>query len=495
MIPSERTLHSYLREYAALTPEKPILGSYAGWLSARQVLALVETTAWHLEGLGIGAGDLVALRTTRSRESVLIMIALQAIGAAAVLTDPHKSVETFLDASAVPIPVKAVITNDPADHPIWDGTELTFTDCQTGSTVPMDPFGLEPHEFPDRGLDPKAPGFIIFTSGSTGKSKAVMLSQYSLVNNLVDSQPLGLYSEEDIALGALPLDHVFGLVLMAGVMTLRYSLYLTKGAGIDVVLTAIQEQRITRMNGVTALYLAMADQKDRYDLSSLRAGFIGGGPCTPEQFRRIEAELGITLISVYGMSECVGISCASWQDPQEVRAGGVGPFYSMNTGKILLDDGTEATVGQEGEVCVDGPARMVGYYGDTSPRTPLFHTGDLGYVDETGVLHISGRKKDIIIRSGVNLSPRRIEEALLSLPGVTDAAVAGLPDEKCGELPYAMVACGGLSQEEILSGLTPLLTKNELPAGILTVEALPLTPAGKTDKQKIREVLAQWKKA
>lgn len=495
MVPNERTFYAYLREYAAASPGKPLLGSGDGWLTVQQVLELAETTAWHLDRQGIRAGDLVALRTTRSRESILIMIAMQFIGAVVVLADPHTSVRAFLDSCAVSIPVKAIISNDCAVHPIWDGTGLTLTHCHTGDTVPMDPFMLEPHTFPEQVVDAKTPGFIIFTSGSTGKSKAVMLSQYNLVNNLVDSQPLGLYSETDIALGALPLEHVFGLVLMAGIMVLRYSLFLPRGTDIPAILEAIQEQRITRMNGVTALYLAMADQKGRYDLSSLRAGFIGGGPCTPEQFRRIEEMLGITLISVYGMSECVGISCACWADPWEIRASGVGPFYSMNTGRILLEDGSEAVPGQEGEICVDGPSRMVGYYGDTAPRPALFHTGDLGYVDKHGVLHISGRKKDIIIRNGANLSPRRIEDALLSLPDVSHAAVVGLPDAQCGELPYAMVVSSGLTQEEIFTGLKPLLAKNELPAGILIVDSLPLTASGKPHKQKIREVLSKWKKA
>lgn len=495
MTPSGKNIYTYLMEYARECPDKKLLGSRDGWLSVSRVLSLVDASAGALVHLGIGRGDMVALRASRSLETVLIMLALSAIGAVAVLTSPHKPVELFLSGCADSISVKAIISNEWSSRDIWDGSSQIFMDAATRKKTPFDPFRLPYDALPAQDVDPHAPAYIIFTSGSTGKSKAVMLSQYNLVNNLVDSHPLGYYDESDIALGALPLEHVFGLVLLAGTIVLRYAIYLTPGSGIPVILTAIETQGVTRMNGVPSLYLTMVDQKAGHDLHTLRVGFIGGGPCTPEQFCHIEKELDMTLIPVYGMSECIGISCASFRDTQAVRSRGVGPFYSMNTGKILLEDGTEAAPGQEGEICVDGPARMVGYYGDTAPRKPLLHTGDLGFVDEMGILHISGRKKDIVIRNGVNLSPLRIEQALLSIPGIADAAVVGLSDNKAGELPWAMVVCDDPAPADILEALQPLLPKNELPAGIMQVNTLPRTTSGKPDKPRIREVLSKWLKA
>ena len=404
-----RSLHSYLTEYAARHPERRLLGDCAGWLTAAQVCARVEARARQLGS----CGGFIALRAYRTAATVIDILALQVLGAVAVLTDPRQKCGDFLGDSD--IPVSAVI----------DGEELQVLSEVKTEAKP----------------DPRAPGFIIFTSGSTGKPKAVMLSQYNLVSNLLDSQPLGDYRADDIALGVLPMDHVFGLVLLAGICVLGYGLYLPAEKDILSILSAIESEKITRMNGVPSLYMAMAEQRDGYDLSSLRVGFIGGGPWTPEQFGRMEDRLDMTLIPVYGMSEFIGIACADFHSPREVRAKGGAPFYSMNVGKILLPDGTEAGPGQIGEVCVDGPARMVGYFGDDAPREPLLHTGDLGYLDENGYLRLTGRKKDIIIRNGVNLSPRRIEEALLAIPGVTEAAVVGLPDERTGERPWAMVVC------------------------------------------------------
>ena len=333
-------------------------------------------------------------------------------------------------------------------------------------------------------VSPEDPAFIIFTSGSTGKNKAVVLSEWNLISNLIDSAPLGYYSRDDIALGALPLTHVFGLALLTGALVLEYSIYFPEMISVPGLLDCIEREGITRMNGVPSLYLAMADESEGRDLRSLRAGFIGGGPVTREQFAYIEEKLGMTLISVYGMSECIGISCASYQDPRDVRASGVGPVYPMNRVRILDECGQEVPTGKEGEILVNGPMRMLGYYGSPLTKEEFFPTGDLGYLDETGVLHLSGRKKEVIIRKGNNLSPLRIEEAFLSLPGIRTCVVVGLPDEKEGEIPAAMIV--GTYDE---SALGNLLHKNELPAFVLPVESIPLTASGKPDKPKIKEIL------
>lgn len=468
MKPVSRSLIQYLYTLAEERPERKLLGNPEGWLTAAEVLDRVEFLAAKLSGQGIDSCDLVAVRTRRSVGTAVLLLALQAIGAVAVLCDPRKEPMEFLRESGMDIPVKCCI--DPEMVGLHN-TEMAKMECPE--------------------IDPKAPGFLIFTSGSTGKPKAVMLSQYNLVNNLVDSEPLGCYREDDIALGALPMDHVFGLVLLAGVCVLGYSVYFPEKTDTPSILTAIQDEKITRMNGVPSLYLAMAQLAERYDLSSLRSGFIGGGPFTREQFCFMEAALDMTLIPVYGMSECIGIACADWRDPQKVRAEGSAPFYSMNIGKILREDGVEAAPGQTGEVWVTGPARMVGYWPEILPEGELIPTGDLGYLDEAGRLHLTGRKKDIIIRNGNNLSARRIEEAILSIPGVEDAAVVALPDEQQGEVPWAMIVAW--EQKDFHSRMAQRLNKNEIPAGWCFVAEIPQTPSGKPDKQKIREVLETWK--
>lgn len=486
MEPKICTLRDCLSALAQKQPQKKLLGDSTEWLAARQLLEVTGSIGAMLLEAGIHSGDYVALRAERSVDTCLVILGLQAIGAVAVLTEPHDEVDAFLESYCAEIPVRAAIFRQNGDK------ALTCQNRETGAVHPFVPREVGCRPLPDCHVDPQAGAFVIFTSGSTGKSRAVVLSQSNFVNNLLDSQPLGYYCDDDIALGALPLNHVFGLVLLSGIAVLGYALFLPEGKDIHAILAAIEQEKITRMNGVPSLYLAMAAQQDGFDLSSLRAGFIGGGPCTLEQFHSIEARLGITLISVYGMSECIGISCSSYKDTPEMRAGGVGRIYPMNTVKILLENGVTATDGQEGEICVNGPARMLGYFGEALGADDFIHTGDLGYLDALGVLHLSGRKKDIIISNGNNLFPLHIENALLSIPGVSAAAVVGLPDEARGEAPWTMVQCTTQAEKQLPAALDKLLAKNERPMGILRVEALPMTASGKTDKQKVREVLRQW---
>ncbi len=478
MKPLIRTVHSLLNELVGRNPHKKLLGCPGMWLDAETVLSRTESIAWELKLLGIRQGTFVCLRTYRTVECCLVLFALQAIGAVAVLTDPKESAGIFLKKCEVPVPIEIFLE--------LNGSRVH---SPRGS---FDIFQLPGKHMPMENIDPTEPSVLIFTSGTTGKSKAVMISQHNLIRDLTDTQPMGDYRSEDIALGALPMHHIFGLVLLTGAAVLGYSLYLPDRTNVPSLLEAIETQHITRMNGVPSLYLAMAEQAEQYDLSSLRVGFIAGSPWTTEQFCHIERSLGMTLISVYGMSECVAIACSNPTDPQSRRARGVGPFYPQNCGRIILPDGSAAPAGVEGEICVYGPTRMLGYYPQTMPETEYLHTGDLGYMDAEGWLYISGRKKDIIIRNGNNLSAVRIETALLSVSGVKDAAVVGIRDEKEGEVPWALVVCTTEAEQRLHRQLPGLLNKNELPACILRADALPRNAAGKVDKQKIREVL-QWK--
>ena len=489
------TLSWYLHCLALEKPCLPLLGDEGGWITAEQAEQFVEAGAGLLYASGLRPGDRAALRTGRSVNAVLALLCLQRVGAAAILIDPRDDPERSLSDCVPPLAVSFFLeARGDIRRPVL---LLTRSGEETPLQLPLASSGCTPAPAWD---DPDAPAFYVFTSGSCGQKKAVVLSQGNLVSNLLDSAPLGGYSEDDVALGALPLDHVFGLALLTGVVVLGYRLYLTPATSPEELLQVIEREKITRMNGVPSLYLALAEKARGHDVRTLRAGYIGGAPWTAEQFQHIESALGMTLVPVYGMSECIGISCASYRSPQKERIAGVGPFYPANQGKILREDGTEALPGEEGEVCVNGPMRMLGYHdpvqtAQTIDADGFLHTGDLGCVDESGVLRLTGRRKDIIIRNGVNLSPRRIEEALLSLPGVRGAAVVGLPDDLCGELPWAAVVGTEGVFSHLMDDLRPLLAKNELPAGILRLDALPMTGSGKPDKQSVKELIRQWREA
>ena len=454
MRPEHKSLSVLLREYAASEPNRRLLGSENRWYTAGEMQAHAAAAACWLRTQGIRPGDFVALSASRSASTAVCLFGLRLLGCAAVLTDPHATPEAFLAECAAGLPAAAVLE---------PGADGRVTLRRQGEAITFDPFSLPAA---DAAL-PEAPsdqaGYVIFTSGSTGQRKAVLLSDDQFYNNLLDSQPLGKYRGDDIALGILPLEHVFGLVLLFGAAALRYALFFPGKTDPASLVNAIETQGITRMNGVPSQYIALAEAKGEKPLPTLSAGFIGGSPLAPDTFIRLEKKLGMTLIPVYGM------------------------------GVILREDGSEAQTGQSGEICVDGPSRMLGYYGAPEARERFFRTGDLGYLDQDGRLHLTGRRKEIIIRNGKNLSPARIEQALLRLPQVKAAAVVGLPDEKAGEVPGAMAVCEGAeTEDDLLQALAPLLPKNERPAALRVVKEIPLLPTGKPDKMRIRKELLQW---
>ena len=472
----KKNLYQLLSDLTTNTPEKPLFKESDNKLNATDLLQKATSAANIFSSLGIRRGTLAALYAVRGITTAVLLLGLRLAGALIVLCDPRQTPNEIQRECETDLPIaffirpstllSATVTRYPDMHK---------TNVSLLSSQPCLPLF-------DSNYNPQAASFLLFTSGSTGAKKAVVLSESNLIVDLLVSQPLGFYSPNDIALGALPLDHIFGLVLLLGVIVLGYELYFPPHTDVRSLLSAVEQERITRMNGVPSLYLKMTELAGEYDLSSLRAGFIAGGPVTATQFIEIESKLGITLISVYGMTECIGISCSNWRDPQSVRASGVGPFYAVNRGKIVLEDGSIARTGQIGEIHVKGPMCMLGYYGQTTAKSSWLQTGDLGFTDAGGVLHLCGRKKEIIIRNGYNLSAARIENALLSLPTVKVAAVIGVPDESQGEVPYALIVGHAESEQ-----LTELLHKNELPVKIISVPQLPMTPLGKPDKKKIRE--------
>ena len=177
----------------------------------------------------------------------------------------------------------------------------------------------------------------------------------------------------------------------------------------------------------------------------------------------------------------------------------VGKPLPLNEVTVQNEEGEEVGIGETGEICVRSPVVMLGYYGDEESTKAVLkggwlHTGDLGYIDEEGYLHISGRKKDIIIRNGNNISSAKIEAALLKLKYIENAAVVSGRDEKAGEVPCTLVVLKAgetRTEAEIINDLQGSLTKIELPARIKFAEELPLTTTGKTDKERIRKVFAE----
>lgn len=473
----KRTLYEYLREKPS---EQVLFQTDDGRIfTCGQVKEETECFAANLQTLGMGAGKTAALRFTRTPEACIRYFALLAAGAQVYLADPHTTREEFFCASEFSS-MNGYLSDETGS---WILTTSKREEAAlTGQDVP---FHLPPQ-------NPEAPAILIATSGSTGKKKLVLLSQYNVATNLLDAAHFGDYRKGDLALGILPLFHIFGQALLFGSVMLDYAILFPQEVSPLSALKCIETFGVTRMNGVPSLYLAMAEEADKYDVSTLRVGFIGGSASSKEELQRMEDKLGMTLLNSYGMSECISITISNARDPLKQRVGGVGRCYPMSELRIVHSDGSAVLPGETGEITVRGASRMLGYYRDEEAtktaidREGFLHTGDLGYTDEDGILHITGRIKDIIIRNGVNISAARVEAALRMVPGVNQAVVVGIPDKKQGEVPAAMVE-SNRQEGEILSALAEILPKNELPLRVYSVQALPVTGSGKPDKPAIKK--------
>lgn len=440
MKPSNKTLYDFFAEYAEQRGSDRFIFNEKTSYSVSQTFSIVKSLAKQLISNGIKSGNIVAVKAERTVENILVFYALQFIGGIAVMYDPREEIKEN---------VKIVKNKLYIDG---DEVNLLFTEYN--------------NELRERVSDSKMTSFVIFTSGTTGGCKAVKLSQYNFINNALDTKDIGGYRDDDINICIVPIHHVFGLALIMIAVVDKHSIFVPQSIETDYILDCMERYGVTRLNGVPSMYLALAEKKGTRMLK-LNCGFIGGGPCTKEQFLKIENELNITLIPVYGMSECIGISCGSFYDSIEDRCGSVGRVYSMNMVKFEDD----------GEILVKSPAMSLAYVDCEG----WLHTGDLGYIDKKGFLHINGRKKEIIIRNGNNLSAVEIERKILSLPQVNSVCVVGISKEKEGEVPCALIV--GESAD-----LAKVLTKIELPAKVIYAKDIPLTSSGKPDKQAIKQL-------
>ena len=272
------------------------------------------------------------------------------------------------------------------------------------------------------------------------------------------------------------------------------------------VLKLIEQERGTLFAGVPTMLIAMMEHPDfrSRDLSSLRAVMSGGSGVPADLVRRIERTLGVKFGIVFGQTESSPVVTQTrLDDTPEDKAETVGQPLPQTEVKIV-DPASGVTLppGAEGELCTRGYLVMHGYFdmpqatGEAIDADGWLHTGDLATMDERGYCRIVGRLKDMIIRGGENIYPREIEELLFTHPGVADAAVVGIPDERWGETVAAFVRRSADAQPQV-SGqalrqfVREHLAPHKTPASWYFLESFPLTPSGKVQKFLLKEFVAK----
>ncbi|MGW5376640.1 acyl-CoA synthetase [Nocardia sp. NPDC003999] len=341
------------------------------------------------------------------------------------------------------------------------------------------------------------PCVIMYTSGTSGRTKGAVLTHgnimWNSINVLVDAD----LASDEVALVVAPLYHTASLNMTCLPTLLKGGRVLLESAfDPERALNLIAAQRVTFMFAVPAMFHAIASsaQWPTADLSSLRTLVCGGAP-VPDTVIRTYLERGLFFIQGYGMTETAAGALLLDRSEVLAKAGSAGAPHFFTDVRVVRPDLADCAPGEKGEVIIQGPNVMAGYWGQPAATAqPLteggwFHSGDVAVTDEDGHVYVIDRMKDMIISGGENIYPAEVEKVLGDHPAVADVALIGMPEEKWGEVGLALVVLkpGARADEADLHGfLLDRIAKYKLPKSYRFVAELPRSAAGKLLKTRLR---------
>ena len=456
-------------------------------LSFAGLRAAVSAKAHELAALGVCAGDRVLLLGWNGPEWVVNFWACLCVGAAPVLANTWWS-PTELAGGLELINPALVLADAHAAARMPQGRRLGPWAISTAAGAPFVPVYPAPRSEEDTAL-------IIFTSGTSGQPKAVALTHRAVLARLhmtlhitkkLPHQIDG--SGHDVTLITGPLFHVGQMQTLLRAAIVGDTLVMSGGRYDPAeVLELIERYKINRWPAVPTMVSRLLDHPDvvKRDLSSLKSISIGGAPVHAELMQRMRTSLPSVSPRVptgYGLTENGGQATGSAGSEKPELLGSTGRPLPCVEVKFLKHEGLP-----DGEILLRSPTQMQGYYG--LAETPIdkdgwLHTGDLGRLDDHGCLWITGRCKDMIIRGGENIAPAAIERALISVPGVVEVAVFGVPHADLGEEVAAVVVTDAdLKAEDLKAAIKSSVSSFAVPSRWhVQREPLPTNPTGKVDK-------------
>jgi long-chain acyl-CoA synthetase len=462
-------------------------------ISYADILAQARAVAAHLQNnLGVKAGDRVGLWLKNCPEFIAGVFGILLADGVVV------PINNFLKAAEA-----AYILND-------GGIDVLITDGELGAhfaelaaarpelkLLKIEEFAaLQGSPAKDSTRKESDLAVIIYTSGTTGRPKGAMLSHGNLMHNVKSCAIVLAAAEQDSLAVILPLFHTYmmtvGILLpftMGGTIVLVKSLHPPRA-----MLTEIFSRRATILPAVPAFFRMLLGAPVPTPMP-IRVFISGSAPLPMQTLREFEEKYQVPLIEGYGLSEASPVVSKNPLKGMH-KAGSIGiPIANVemsiqdDNGKILGDN-------ESGEICVRGGNVMQGYWNQPEETKKTFRndwllTGDVGHRDSDGYYFITDRKKDMLIVNGINVYPREIEEVIYHFPGVKEAAVIGVPDERRGELPIAFVATAEgqtVPEKELLQFIRGKLADYKTPKQVIVMPALPKNATGKILKTELRKL-------
>lgn len=489
-------------ERAALHfPEKPAVIFEGRRLTYADLDRLSGRAARGLAGLGVGAGDRVALFLPNIPEFVVAYAAIQKIGAVAVNLNVMLTTEElayFLEDSGA----RTVFTTaelwprlGPLAGTLVRRERVIICEGEAAGMPTIDALADAGGPLPARPMDPNAPAAILYTSGTTGRQKGATLSHANVVTNTFTvDRYLGL-GRDDRVLITTPLFHVAAQnVLMNAALNVAATIVLERRFDVQRCVAAIAEHGVTYTLLVPTIYIAMLDAGvDPRALASVRIFKSGAATLPVEVADRWRARYGITIVEGYGLSETS--PAATFNHEHEHRPGSVGTAVDAVDMRVVDEEDQDVASGAWGEVVFRGPNVMLGYWGRSDEtavamRGGWFHSGDIGHLDDAGYLYLVDRVKDMINTAGFKVWPREVEEVLYLHPAVRECAVVGMRDDVKGELAKAFIvlASGPAPTEADLDAHCRVhLAAYKAPRAYAIVGSLPKSATGKILKRVLRD--------
>jgi long-chain acyl-CoA synthetase len=357
------------------------------------------------------------------------------------------------------------------------------------------------------GLDDIA--VLQYTGGTTGLAKGAMLTHGNLVANMqqvqacfsqLDADGHKLLSEgQEVMIAPLPLYHVYAFTAncMCMMVTGNHNVLISNPRDLGGFIKELKKWRFTGLLGLNTLFVALMEHPEfkTLDFSHLKVTNSGGTALVKATAERWEQLTGCRIVEGYGLTETSPVACTNPYG-DKARLGTVGIPVVGTAMKVIDDQGNELPLGERGELCIQGPQVMKGYWqhpdatAEALDAEGWLKTGDIAVIDPDGFIRIVDRKKDLIIVSGFNVYPNEIEDVMMAHPKVANCAAIGIPDERSGEAVKLFVVAreSGVSVEELNAYCKENFTGYKVPKHIVLRDSLPMTAVGKILRRELRDI-------